>query len=66
MARSRDEFLGCPKCRTTLFRLRAVRGDNVGGAFFSYDRQPLTEQTDARNCATCGEPLMRMHKETWE
>lgn len=63
MARSKDEFLGCEKCRTVLFRLKAVRGDNH--SVFETRREALTDQADHQVCGACGEPLVRMPKGVW-
>jgi hypothetical protein len=64
MARSRDEYLVCSKCRTVLFRLVAERGDNH--SVFLIRREALTAQADYRVCALCGEALVRMPKASWE
>jgi len=64
MARSRDEYLGCEACRTVLFRLKAVRGDNH--SVFQTVREALTEHQDHEACGTCKAPLVRMHKAGWE
>jgi len=63
MARSKDEFLGCATCRTVLFRLRAVPGDNH--SVFVIRPEALTEHQNQRKCS-CGAPLERMPKGAWE
>lgn len=69
MPRDRDEYLGCASCRTVLYRLPAVKQDNAGGGFFIWgERVALMDHTphkDPHKCP-CGEPLVRMHKASWE
>jgi hypothetical protein len=63
MARSKDEFLGCSKCRTVLFRLKGEPGDNH--SVFLIRREALTAQVDHRVCEACKEPLVRMAVAAW-
>ena len=64
MARSKDEFLGCAKCRTVLFRLVAEKGDNH--SVFLIRREALTTIDDHKTCVVCEEPLERMPKGSWD
>lgn len=51
--------IGCPKCRTLLFRLERAPIDDKGH-LHEHKLVKLGEQDDHLRCATCGTALSRL------
>lgn len=60
MANRLEGYLGCPKCRTVLFKLEAEAVDAAG--VFQHVRAAMSgvDAGDGRSCPACGANVVRL------